>query len=347
MNRIQIDRTEAGLLDESQAIEKLADRFSAAKGSILDCGFPDQLAERLAKDFQNLCKLEGHVPRLLWIDLLKCFLRMALPTWLLAHMRLTVSLRDWTLTALGGIVTDDEKILHEIKNRWQGIFHPTQTGSNEISLHIERYVKARIELSLLTYWVRGILGPQSIDATLTVRSTGKDNLSISDWLTRCRQAGENIGLSGDGQSIRTKVIPMAQAFGAWLNPSTKGQGKNIEEFLRILLRLPDSDEDDGYLLTGTKKGGFQRVVVFPGPAVLKTMLYLVAAEKMRGAIKTRGKLVLSDLENHFSKYGVDFASSVGARPQLISELSRLGFLKGSPDAGDSAELIVPDITEFK
>lgn len=88
--------------------------------------------------------------------------------------------------------------------------------------------------------------------------------------------------------------------------------------------MPDSDEDDGYLLTGTNKGGFQRVVVFPGPAMLKTMLYLVAARKMTGPTKSRGKVVLSDLELHFAEYGVDFASSVGARPQLISELSRLG-----------------------
>jgi len=200
-----------------------------------------------------------------------------------------------------------------------------------------------VELSLLTYLVRSALGEQAINATLTVRSTDRDHLSISDWLTRCRQAGVKLGLEGDGPSMRAKIVPYAQNFGAWLNPATKGQGKNIEEFLRILLRLPDSDEDDGYLLTGTNKGGFQRVVVFPGPAMLKTMLYLVAARKMTGPTKSRGKVVLSDLELHFAEYGVDFASSVGARPQLISELSRLGFLKGSPDAGDSAELIVPDV----
>jgi hypothetical protein len=145
--------------------------------------------------------------------------------------------------------------------------------------------------------------------------------------------------------MRLRVIPFAQKWGAWLDPQSNGQGKNIEEFLRILLRLSKADDDDGYILTSTAKGGFEKAVLFPGPAMLRTGLILSAARRKRSPTKNQGKLVLSDLEAFFADYGIDFAASAGARPQLISELSRLGFLKGSPDAGDSAELMAPNFGE--
>jgi hypothetical protein len=109
-----------------------------------------------------------------------------------------------------------------------------------------------------------------------------------------------------------------------------------------LLRLSKKDGDDGYILTSTPKGGFEKAVLFPGPAMLRMALVVCAARRTRSTVKSSGKLVLSDLERFFADYGIDFAASAGARPQLISELSRLGFLKGSPDAGDSAELVAPN-----
>jgi hypothetical protein len=70
-------------------------------------------------------------------------------------------------------------------------------------------------------------------------------------------------------------------------------------------------------------------------------LLLAALDKGRKHQAQRGKLVLADLESHFHAYGLEFAASAGARPRLIAELSRLGLLKGSPDAGEYTELLVP------
>jgi hypothetical protein len=345
LDKIDIDKTTVGLSDPEDATGRLKARLEGAREDILGGDSSDVLARSIGSDFHNLCKLAENMPRIMWMELLKSFLRLALPSWLLAHMRLTVLLRDWTLSAFGGTVVDDAMIEAGITSRGQGLFHPTQTGSNEVTLHIQNYVKARVELSLLTYLVRHALGEKSIEGTLTSTKNGKGRIPVSEWLVRCRNAGEFLGLNGTPTEIRLLIIPFAQQWGAWLDPQENGQGKNIEEFLRILLRLSKADDDDGYILTSTAKGGFEKAVLFPGPAMLRAALVLASARKRGSLTKTQGKLVLSDLEGFFADYGVDFAASAGARPQLISELSRLGFLKGSPDAGDSAELVAPNFGE--
>jgi hypothetical protein len=47
------------------------------------------------------------------------------------------------------------------------------------------------------------------------------------------------------------------------------------------------------------------------------------------------------VEAHFKEYGLDFSAAAGARPRLIYKLQEIGLLKGSPDAGESAEVISP------
>ena len=75
------------------------------------------------------------------------------------------------------------------------------------------------------------------------------------------------------------------------------------------------------------------------PMLIKTVVYLAARIKARTNLI--GRLVLSDVENHFKFYGIEFGVAAGARPRLISELQELGLLNGSPDAGDSVEVKSP------
>lgn len=82
-------------------------------------------------------------------------------------------------------------------------------------------------------------------------------------------------------------------------------------------------------------------MVFPGPMLLRTFAFLAGREKERGEKHERGKLVLADIEAHFKEYGVEFGVTAGARPRLIVQLAEMGLLKGSPDAGDSAEVLSP------
>ena len=68
----------------------------------LPSGEVDALAARIVDDLHELCKVEGYIPRLLWLDLLKTFLRICTGIWLLAQARLTVILRDQIFRALAG-----------------------------------------------------------------------------------------------------------------------------------------------------------------------------------------------------------------------------------------------------
>ncbi|WP_157128416.1 hypothetical protein [Cupriavidus sp. USMAA2-4] len=334
-SRIDPQSGSSRLMTSEEAVLSLSDTLKNQERQVLDCRDRDPLASRLGEDFYHLCELEGKIPRILWIEHLKVYLRLGISAWLLGNMRLTVALRDWSLEAFGGNVANEDTVSSVIAGRWRGLFHPTQTGSNEIALHIERYIKARVELSLLVYTVRNTCGYFFDTKKLAVHRSDSSHLSVTDWLAHCRVAGERLQFTGaNAENLRAELVPLAQQFGAWLQPTTRGQGKNIDEFLRILLRLHTSDNDDGYLLTSLK-GGLQRVSVFPGSGMIRTVLQLAAAAKGR----KNGKIVLADLERQFSAYGVEFSASIGARPKLVFELARLGLLKGSPDAGDSAELL--------
>ena len=49
--------------------------------------------------------------------------------------------------------------------------------------------------------------------------------------------------------------------------------------------------------------------------------------------------MLRDIEQHLYDYGIDFRSSSFGRPLLIETLMEGGLLVGSPDAGESVEVL--------
>jgi hypothetical protein len=77
--------------------------------------------------------------------------------------------------------------------------------------------------------------------------------------------------------------------------------------------------------------------IFPGNLMLKLVTYLAARKDLR---RGRG-LILSDVEKHFKRYGLDFAEKGDIRKELIKSLQDMGLLKGSPDAGDSVGVESP------
>jgi len=146
----------------------------------------------------------------------------------------------------------------------------------------------------------------------------------------------------DGLDVRTFLTREGEAFAAWRNPLMRGQGKNIDEFFRVLYRAELGDEAGGYLLVPEGRGARRGFRVFPGQMLLKTATYLAAqgrwsSRPRRGA----GKLVLEDVEEHFGQYGIDFSTAADARPLLMKELQEMGLLTGSPDAGSSVAVACP------
>ncbi|MBM4229860.1 MAG: hypothetical protein FJ184_03805 [Gammaproteobacteria bacterium] len=328
--------------NESEAAVHLATSFQAKNDPALSLGKGDPLAELIANDFSRLCEMEQHLPRLLWLEWLKSFLRLAVPIWVLSRMRIAVMLRDWSVSAMEGAgFPSEDAIKKAIQTRWQGIFHPTSTGTTEIAQHISKFMRARIELSILIYLLRESVGEKLFDKSLSISSPGADRITVYELLQSFSVMPRAKGRAGNNEGIRIDLVRAAESFPAWANPLNVGTGKNIDEFLRALRRFQPVEEDRGYLAEAIPRTDPPQSVVFPGPAMIRLVLALCYLRKAGQPDELRGKLVLSDLEQHFQRYGLEFSASAGARPRLISELSRLGLLKGSPDAGEYAELVVP------
>lgn len=326
-----------GLQSREDAVQSLVNALSVSTDLEMSLGEPDIFASRIKDDFVALCAIEGSVPRLLWLELLKGFLRVAIPAWVLGRMKVAVLLRDWCCAAVErGKVAGQAEISADISNRWRALFHPTRTGTNELAMHVERYMKARVELSILLYLLEHHKAPELSNHLLAIDGAGSRLILVRELLDQFASLRIERRDDWASRSIRTDLVREAESFSAWTNPLKKGQGKNIDEFLRVLRRFVPKDEDLGYLADKTQA----EAVIFPGPALIRLFLMLSSIEK-RKRPSGGGKLVLADLEDHFRSYGMEFSSSAGARPRLISELSRMGLLKGSPDAGEYTELLVP------
>ena len=336
---VEVDRGNVGLKSHSEAVADLIESLDSTRTAIeLHLPKRDPLATRIRDDFVALCALESVLPRLLWLELLKCYLRLAVPAWLLAQTRIATLLRDWILSSVGnGQVPNDTDIKAALASRYVGLFHPTTTGTNELAGHVDRYMKARVELSLLLYMLKAKSENKLFESLLSVDSVGNGRITIEQLLFMFVKLSSASG-GGGNALLKQSLIRSAETFAAWTNPLRNGQGKNIDEFLRVLRTFKPRTDDTGYLADGETK---EQAVVFPGPTIIRLVLLLTDLNKLKAEPAYRGKLVLADLEKHFSEYGLDFSNSSGARPRLINELARLALLKGSPDAGDYTELLVP------
>jgi hypothetical protein len=260
-------------------------------------------------------------------------------------MRITVLLHDWLIDAVDNDVIADEKtIVNCIKNRNRGLLHPTTTPTREIFEHIDRFMKCRVELDIFLYNLGTIDETKTLGKTLTLKSDSvESHCSIEELLIYANEMSGKIRKTqyfkevAEGMNVRTFLIREGAEFKAWLDPrgKSKGQGKNINEFLRVLYRADKGDESGGYLLVPGKLGYMTGFRVFPGQMLLKTITFLAWQNKREGM------LMLQDVEEHFAEYGIDFSSAVDARPQLVEDLIDMGLLTGSPDAGSSVSVANP------
>jgi len=312
-------------------------------------GVSDELATRITQDFIAICTLEGEIPRMQWLQLLMTFLRFALPMWLLAQMQITKLVHAWLLQAADkGVVVDNETIKTVLAARSKELLHPKLTATRELFEHIEWYMKHRVEVNILLYCLERVRREKVKDKRLTLFGSGSEVLSIETLLALVKDASNDIRNSdwftsvASGMSIQTFLTREGEQFSAWRNPLTKGQGKNIDEFFRVLYRADKGDDEGGFLLTPEVHRTKQGFRVFPGQLLLKTVTYLAAYNKRSDQPSGgAGKLVLQDVEELFDQYGVDFSAAADARPLLMSKLKAMGLLTGSPDAGSSVAISYP------
>lgn len=330
--------------DTAAAVETLQDLTPDGSKTIFRVADNDELASRIFDDFEVLCVMESKLPRLLWLRLLMTYLRFALPMWLLAQMRMTVLAHGWMVRALqGGAVPDDDEIAKALRARNRCLIRPTLIPTGEVLGRIREYVRCRVELNVMLYAVAK-LRPSEFGEKFTVVTTdgGSNRIKLSELLLVARRASGALQAEPKFQeagSVAIWVARYSEQFAAWRDPLTSGQGKNIDEFLRVLYRAERGDEAGGHLLVRHGRGDAAGFRVFPGQMLLQ-LLAMLAAKAKQGSAGS-GRLVLKDIEDHFEEYGINFSLAAEARPFLMAELQSLGLLAGSPDAGSSVAVTPP------
>ena len=298
----------------------------------------DRLASILSEDFLELCQLEETIARREWLFFLIAFVSIATTMWMVAHLRITILVRNWMLSAaLQEPVPAEGEMLSAFRKRHEGLLHPSSSPTREVFEHVETYMRARVELRLLVQEVTKMNAEHFTGATgegkvLSLSRRGAGFIPLSDLLILAQKFDWTMVLRG--QPLRQWLTREAEKYSAWRSPRTRGQGKNIDEFIRVLYRSGDVESGSGLLIrcpgTTTK--------IVPGHRLLQLFAFLAARAKSRSQGKG-GKLVLRDIEQHLYEYGIDFRSSSFGRPLLMEKLLEGGFLVGSPDAGESAEVL--------
>jgi hypothetical protein len=334
--------------DGDLATRKLTEQ-TGQTDSVIGVDENDELADRVTQDLLAICDLEAGLPRMQWVQLFMTFLRFALPMWLLAQMQITRLLHAWLLAAADNRrIADMQEVLRGLASRNRGLLHPTLTPTRELFEHIERYMKCRVEVDILLYCLEEVRKNQISGKALTLGKSGRDVISMAKLLSLVAEASRDIRNTdrfrevADGCDVRTFLTREGEQFPAWRNPRRHGQGKNIDEFFRVLYRAHLGDEAGGYLLVSEGRGAKRGFRVFPGQLLLKTVMCVAAKGKWSGQPQGgTGKLVLQDVEEHFGQYGIDFSTAADARPLLMKGIQAMGLLTGSPDAGSSVAVACP------
>jgi hypothetical protein len=344
---------DAGLRNYEEAVEELNDIFSIAangkdRNNVFKSSKKDIFSEILFSDLISICDLEASLPRLQWLEVIKCYLRISICSWNLAKMRLTVWLRDEIIKSIKDpdYIFNHEEFNAFLTSRYKNLFNASSTANDGLDYHVETYMKARVELSVLVYALQAIGEIPDVDKLeLVVDDSRSGHITINDLMEIFHRSRNKFKLLSSDLDFDQWLIRICERSSAWTSPLEKGQGKNLSEFLRVLKRHGDGDGDFGFLITPVKtRNRTNNYKIFPGPMLIKLIVYLSSARKLKkfgGSEKKDRQLVLSEVEDHFSYYGIEFKITASARPELVNELMGLGLLNGSPDAGDSVAVKNP------
>ncbi len=328
-------------------IKKTMPRGSSDE-SLMKLEKDDELATRITRDFLEICNLEKSIPRMQWMQLLMTFLRFSMPMWLLAQMQITRLFHSWLLDTAHGEHVEPSRIYRELARRNLELLHPSRTPTRELLGHIENYMKCRVEINILLYCLEQVnSGIQN--KKLMLEKAGSNSLSLVDLLTLVRNAVPSVRnldrfkeINGNSKDLQVFLTREGEQFPAWRHPLQKGQGKNIDEFFRVLYRAEMTNENSGHLLIPELPGKKRAFKVYPGQVLLKMVTHLAARNKGGNQeAGGTGKLMLQDIEDFFAQYGIDFSVSADARLALMKDLQALGLLTGSPDAGSSVAVTRP------
>ena len=255
-------------------------------------------------------------------------------------MRLTLLVLEWLVLATEQKELPDEaKINEEFRNRYHGLFYPSNSAKREVFEHIENYMKARVELLLLLTELKeaGVIDDDPIPSSPD---------KLVEYLTRVSGEAVNFKAHLNGkfnvETTQQFLTRKGEGYGAWRKPLKNGQGKNYIEYLRLLQKPEETGINESYLLVPELQRDLRNTVwfkVMPGPITLQLMLFFTWRKKELAGFQ--GRATLGDLVDTFKGYGIEYNESEAGIELLKSELLRSGLMKGSPDAGLSAQLEKP------
>lgn len=298
----------------------------------------DPLAETIYNDVLQLCELEKKIDRLQWLALFKTYMRLSTSIWLLSHMKITIELRNKLLESMTqkNIFINEGWIDSVIETRFEKLFQPSITPTNQIGSYIGEYIKARSELNLLVGLVEKYSQENLSGKIISPRSGSSDEIGIDKLINLGNEVADQMQTDLNGHSLRTLLTRQCEKYSSWraLAVDRIQPGQGYLEYLIVLRKMDSGDEDGGYLLTASR-GRNKGFKIFPGNLMITLIAFFAARNT------SNRKFVLSDIESHFKKYGVDFSERGGSRPKLIGCLQDMGLLKGSPDAGDSVAVTNP------
>jgi hypothetical protein len=344
--------------DRIESLEKTISNYIGAT-QLLPChedGTPANFPSSF-DDLNFLLKAEPRLPRQHWILMLTCYLRLIAPLWCISQSRSTIFLRDWILGSLSGRVPSQEEIENRFKKRSQKLLCPSERWGPFLEEHIVSYMKARIQVSSIIQDMNknGFLDDSFVatDKPITVCAleNGK-GLCLIDFLQAIKSARDKYKafaideykLTDSKDFFQTLSGRLGESYKAW-NDKKKGQQKNLRE-LMLMFRTSDTKDERGSHIVEASKKSTAEVRIIPGQMTIQVFAFF--ADNLRRHKQKRGELVLSDLIKHFKGYGIDYEGEPDGLKILSRQVSDLGLLSGSPDAGKSAKLINPykNITKF-
>ena len=299
----------------------------------------DVISRRIATDWLSLCRLEEHLPRLAWIEMIGTFLRTVIPLWLLAQMRVCVIVRDFARSAARNELVTASSVRSAINRRHESLLVPSTTLTDSVDDAVVEYMRARVELNVM-------LEKLAAEKTL---STSEVHLPLAveprEGFLSLERFGEMLSSVGRSGGLIRDVVLASESYPAWIRPLSDGQGKNIEEFLRVMRNDHVGGQDDGFLLA---RGPANRRLfrVFPAPKVVALFSLLSHTAKSTRNGRSQ-RLLLTDLEHAFGDLGIDFTVLGGVRAELLRALANAGILDGTPDAGESTVLSNPYAAALK
>ena len=335
-----------GSVEGELNLEEAGEKFlGISKSNIAKGGGPlktggdeDPLAGRIYHDLLELCGMEEKVARYYWIQLLLGFLSLSSSVWLLSQMRLTLLVLEWLVLAIEQEkVPGEEKIKDSFRNRHHGLFYPSSSAKREMLEHVEDYMKARVELVLL---LNELKETKVIDAETPIPSRPD---KVVEYLARASGGAGNFKAhlkeKFNVETTQQFLTRKGEGYGAWRKPLKSGQGKNYIEYLRLLQKPQETGINESYLLVPERQRDLRNKIwfkVMPGPITLQLLLFFTWRKKERAGFL--GRATLGDLVDTFKGYGIEYNESEAGIELLKGELLRSGLMKGSPDAGLSAQL---------